>query len=253
MFKHIAIVSTFAMLMMAAVTAQGQTSDYRTLFTFSAPVMLPGLTLPAGTYVFRLADPNSSRKVINVLSADGKRSLAMLHTIPNRLLRAPQDPEVAFMEAAAGGPLPIKTWWYPGTAIGYEFIYPRSQALTLAKITSEPVLTTNTESTDLETAELARITASGPAAPVVVDDNAAPIAAASGRVQRGEIVVDAGVAPEGQQARADQGPVGPEARTRLPQTASPLPTVALLGGAALVTGFGMLFWRRRTLPITRGQ
>ena len=247
MFKHIAIVSTFAMFMMAAVTAQGQTSDYRTLFTFSAPVMLPGLTLPAGTYVFRLADPNSSRKVINVLSADGKRSLAMLHTIPNRLLKAPQDPEVAFMEAAAGGPLPIKTWWYPGKAIGYEFIYPRSQALTLAKITSEPVLTTNTESTDLETADLARITASGPAAPVVVDENSAPIAIATERVQRGEIVADAGVAPAGQQARADQEPVRQEARTRLPQTASPIATVALSGGAALVAGFGLMFWRRRTM------
>ncbi len=252
MFKHIAMLSTFGMLMVAAVTAQGQTSDYRTLFTFSAPVMLPGLTLPAGTYVFRLADPNSSRKVINVLSADGKRSLAMLHTIPNRLLRAPQDPEVAFMETAAGGPLPIKTWWYPGKAIGYEFIYPRSQALTLTKVTSEPVLTTNTESTDLETAELARITAAGAAAPVVVDDPS-PIAIPTERVQRGEIVVDAGVAPEGQQVRADREPVGPAARTRLPQTASPMPTVALLGGAALVSGFGMMFWRRRTLPITRGQ
>ena len=63
----------------------------------------------------------------------------------------------------------------------------------------------------------------------------------------GEVVVDAGVAPEGQQARADQEPVGPGARTRLPQTASPMPTVALLGGAALVAGFGMLFWRRHTM------
>ena len=81
---------------------------------------------------------------------------------------------------------------YPGQAIGYELIYPRPEALTLAKITSEPVLTTNTEATV-------------------------------------------------------------QARTGLPQTASPMPTVALLGSAALVAGFGMLFWRRRTLPITRGQ
>ena len=135
MFRHLTIVSTFAMLALAAATAQGQPSDYRTFFTFSGPVTLPGVTLPAGTYLFRLANPDSSRKVINVLSADGKRSLAMLHTIPNQLLRAPQNPEIRFMEAPANMPPPIKTWWYPGKAIGYEFIYPRTQALALAKST----------------------------------------------------------------------------------------------------------------------
>ena len=36
----------------------------------------------------------------------------------------------------------VKTWWYAGKAIGYEFIYPREQALQLAKSTKEPILTT---------------------------------------------------------------------------------------------------------------
>src|SRR4030095_7011689 len=113
---------------------------------------LPGVTLPAGTYLFRLADPNSSRKVINVLSADGKRSLAMLHTIPHQLLRAPQNPEIRFREAGANMPPPIKTWWYPGKSIGYEFIYPRPQALRLAKVTSEPGLTKSAETKTVGTA-----------------------------------------------------------------------------------------------------
>ena len=43
--------------------AQAQPADYRTYFTFSAPVTLPGVTLPAGRYLFRLADPDGSRKV----------------------------------------------------------------------------------------------------------------------------------------------------------------------------------------------
>ena len=66
--------------------AEAQPADYRTYFTFSAPVTLPGMTLPAGKYIFRLADPDGSRKVINVMSGDGKKSLAMLHTIPNQAL-----------------------------------------------------------------------------------------------------------------------------------------------------------------------
>jgi len=227
------------MLTLAAATAQAQPSDYRTFFTFSGSVTLPGVTLPAGTYLFRLADPDSSRKVINVLSADGKRSLAMLHTIPNQLLRAPQNPEIRFMEAGANMPPPIKTWWYPGKAIGYEFIYPRAQALALAKVTSEPVLTTATETRDVETAELARVTAAGPPIQVVVDENPAPVELASGRVQQGEVVTDATIAPVTQQARVDQG-----ARTRLPQTAGSVPVFAVFGGAALVAGLALLLWRR---------
>jgi LPXTG-motif cell wall-anchored protein len=243
MFRHLTIVSTFALLTLAAGAAQGQPSDYRTFFTFSAPVMLPGVTLPAGTYLFRLADPNSSRKVINVLSADGKQSLAMLHTIPNQLLRAPRDPEIRFMEAEANMPLPIKTWWYPGKSIGYEFIYPRSQALALARVASEPVLTTAADTQDLEKAELARITAAGPPAPVVVVENPAPIAVASGRVQQGEVADSSGPAPVTQQARADTGALAGQ-RTSLPQTASSWPVVAISGGAALVAGLALLFWRR---------
>lgn len=249
MFRHLTIVSTFAMLTLAAGAAQGQPADYRTFFTFSAPVTLPGVTLPAGTYLFRLADPNSSRKVINVLSADGKQSLAMLHTIPNQLLRAPRDPEIRFMEAEANMPLPIKTWWYPGKAIGYEFIYPRPQALALARVASEPVLTTAAETQDLEKAELARITASGPPAPVIVDENPAPVAVASGRVQQGEVAVDAsGPAPVTQQARADDGALAGQ-RTSLPQTASSWPMVAVFGSAALVAGFALLLWRRPQVEV----
>ena len=244
MSRRLTVLSTFAMLTLAAVTAQAQPSDYRTFFTFSGPVTLPGVTLPAGTYLFRLADPDSSRKVINVLSADGKRSLAMLHTIPNQLLRAPQNPEIRFMEAGAKMPPPIKTWWYPGKAIGYEFIYPRSQALALAKVTSEPVLTTATETRDVETADLARVTAGGPPIHVVVEENPAAIAIASGRVQQGEVVTDATIAsPVTQQARADAS-ARAGTRTRLPQTAGSVPVFAVFGSAALVAGLVLLVWRR---------
>jgi LPXTG-motif cell wall-anchored protein len=244
MLRHLTILSTVAALTLTAVTAQAQPADYRTYFTFSAPVVLPGVTLPAGTYLFRLADPNTGRKVINVLSGDGKQSLAMLHTIPNQLRDAPQNAEVRFMESPANMPLPIKAWWYPGKGIGYEFIYPRAQALALAKVTSEPVLTTVAETRDLETADLARITAAGPAVPVIVDENPAPIVTPRGPVQQGEIVVDDAtrVRPVPQQARADDG--ASAQRTTLPQTASTRPAVAAFGGAALIAGVALLLWRR---------
>ena len=131
--KLVAFLTLAVLTLSIGGRAEAQPADYRTYFTFSAPVTLPGITLPAGKYVFRLADPDSSRKVINVLSADGKKSLAMLHTIPNRAMKAPKDAEIRFMETSAKVPPPVKTWWYAGKAIGYEFIYPRKQALEFAK------------------------------------------------------------------------------------------------------------------------
>jgi len=239
MLKRIVALSAFALLALSIGTAHAQPADYRTFFTFSGPVTLPGVTLPAGTYLFRLADPTTGRKVINVLSADGKRSLAMLHTIPNQLLTAPRNPEVRFMETTANTPPPIKTWWYPGKAIGYEFIYPRPQALRLSKLTSEPVLTTIAETQDFEKADLARISASGAPAPVVVTDNPVAVAAATGRAQQGEVAPT----PVIQEARADvSAPTA--ARTQLPRTASMTPTVVMFGTAALIAGVLLMLWRR---------
>ena len=248
MLSRIIALSTLATLTLGiSGVAQAQPADYRTYFTFSAPVTLPGVTLPAGRYLFRLADPDGSRKVISVLSADGKTPLAMLHTIPNRLLEAPRDAEIRFMETPANMPPAVKTWWYPGKSIGYEFIYPRQQALQLAKVNSEPVLTTVTETKDFEKADLSRISGSGVPATVAVDDNPAPVAA-TGRVQQGEVATGGGRVTPAQDPRADER-ARTTTRTALPQTASALPTVALFGAVAMLAGLVLsLRQRSRVAP-----
>lgn len=152
------IVSTLALFTLSiGSTVYAETADQRTYFTFSSPVTLPGVTLPAGRYLFRVADPDGSRSVISVTSADGAKPLAMLHTIPNELPEAPQDPEIRFMETSANAPPAIKTWWSAGRAVGHEFIYPRQQALRLAKA---------------RTADLSRIDGSGvpPVTPAAAGD-----------------------------------------------------------------------------------
>ena len=247
--RIVALSALAALTFCVSGVAQAQPADYRTYFTFSAPVTLPGITLPAGRYLFRLADPDTSRKVISVLSADGKTSLAMLHTIPNQLPQAPREAEVRFMETPANVPPAIKTWWYPGKSIGYEFIYPRQQALQLAQVTSEPVLTTVAETKDFETADLSRISGSGVPAAVVVDDNPAPVAA-TGRVQQGEVVTGGGSVTAARDPRADER-ARTTARTELPKTASSWPTVALFGAVAMLTGL-ILSLRQRSRVPTRG-
>jgi hypothetical protein len=234
MLSRIIALSTLAALALGiSGAAQAQPADFRTYFTFSAPVTLPGVTLPAGKYLFRLADPNGSRKVISVLSADGKKPLAMLHTIPNQLLQAPAKAEIRFMETSANVPPPIKTWWYAGKSIGYEFIYPRQQALQLAKVTREPVLTTVAETKDFEKADLSRIDGSGVPAVVVVEENPAPVAA-TGKVQQGEVATGGSVTPV-QDPRADE-----RARTTAP-------TVAFFGALAMLAGLGLALRSRASV------
>jgi len=140
MLKTIVAASMFAVL--ASSAANAQPSDYRTRFAFNQPVALPGVTLPPGTYMFRVANGRSSARVVQVLSADGSRSYALFATIPIQRPEAPVDPEVQFMETPEGIATAVRAWWYPGTATGYEFVYPRPQAEWLARRTDAPVLTT---------------------------------------------------------------------------------------------------------------
>jgi len=109
-------------VLLAAMTAGAGPWDRRTHFTFSGPVAVPGLTLPAGEYIFRLVD-TIDRSVIQVLSADGQQSYAMF--FGHRVFRTDvlTVPELRFMETAAGMPPAIESWWYPGVRDGYEFLY----------------------------------------------------------------------------------------------------------------------------------
>jgi len=111
-----------------------------TYLTFSKPIQLPGVTLQAGKYRFELADPVESRRVIRVASEDGKQQLGLLLTIPNQLREPAKDPLVLFAETPAGMPDAVRAWVYPGESIGYEFVYPREQAMKIAKQNHTSVL-----------------------------------------------------------------------------------------------------------------
>lgn len=236
-----------------ASAAQAQPEDKRTYFTFSGPIALPGVTLPAGRYLFRIVDTTTSRKVIQVLDENQKKPFTMANTIPDQRRDPPKDATVAFYESARGTPAAVKSWWYPGETIGYQFIYPRAQARQIAKNTGQSVLTTKTESTKSEetkSAELTRVDANGHD----VDVNAADAAASNNNgfrdssanatvFNRNTPEQTEGVTRTPPQA-AQNGAVGSSqnqfnsrnqnnaprtTRSELPRTASNLPFVGLIG------------------------
>ena len=235
----------------AAAAASAQSPNNKSVyFTFSQPVTLPQVTLPAGRYLFELADSRSTRNIVLVYNSDRTKHLATLMTISSQRADMPNAGEVRFMETAANSPRAIRTWWYPGERTGWEFIYPREQAMTLAKNARQPVLTTarNATSDEMKTADLARVDAEGQQTTLSDNDNRTATTVA-GDVERGEVGPAASTAATrtddmtaaartgSANTRADQTPVAQRTatpRTRLPQTASSTPSIALTGLLALL-------------------
>jgi hypothetical protein len=208
------VVVTGLLIAGAADSALAQSLDKRTYFTFTAPVTVPGVTLPAGKYIFRVAT-TTQRDVLQVLSADGDTSYAMFFALRIDRSDAESVPtsELRFMETPEGTTPAIDSWWYPSERVGYEFIYPKAQALALAARVGHPVLTTEDEFVTA-TAAPALVTPTGEEQTF----EPAPFPATEPAV-RGEPV------PPSLQIA--------EARTELPRTASTFPVF-------LVAGLGLL-------------
>jgi len=141
-----------AMTILLAPIARADEWNKKTILTFSGPVQIPGATLPAGSYVFKLADIPGNRHVVQVFDKDEKKIYATLLAIPNDRLQPADKPVILFSERAAGTPQAVKVWYYPGDRIGDEFVYPKSQAMRIAKETHQRVLAYNDEGSSSTTA-----------------------------------------------------------------------------------------------------
>jgi hypothetical protein len=152
--------------MLSAPVLRADEFNKMTYLTFSGPVQVPGVVLPAGTYMFKLADPDSGRRVIQVWDKEGTKLYTTLLTIPDQMMEAKDDPVVLFTETPSGEPQAVKSWFYTGERNGYEFVYPKDQAMKIAQATHGSVLaqTGTSSSTDIASmskASVGRIDATG--------------------------------------------------------------------------------------------
>ena len=127
------------------VFAQAGTMDKTTRLTFNGAVQVPGTTLPAGTYVFRIADP-ASQTLWQVFDASGRHLLASFFYVSTRertiseVNSAHGKPIVRFHETAQGVAPALRVLYYPSDLAGHEFLYPREQAEKIAAVSRHPVL-----------------------------------------------------------------------------------------------------------------
>lgn len=107
-------------------SAAGAIADSRrtTYFTFSGAVQMPGVVLPAGTYIFEVANPDGGSDIVQVLSRDRRKVHLMRFTrFVHRAARGNLDATLGLGESSAGTPPPVKTWYPQSETRGREFIY----------------------------------------------------------------------------------------------------------------------------------
>ena len=217
---------------MCAPGARADQWDKKTILTFSGPVQLPRVTLPAGTYVFKLADIAGNRHVVQVFDKAEKKIFATMLAVPNQRMDATDKPVVMFAERASGSPQAVKVWYYPGETIGNEFVYPKSQAMKIAKANHMKVMAMNDDATmsnsagvipvEMKSAALGHFDENGE----WQNDADAPVVSPAPMV-----MAKAEPAPAPMMAKSP--------RKHLPRTASSLVLFELISGLSLAAGFSL--------------
>jgi hypothetical protein len=223
--------TVFCLALMGTIflpSAKADEWNRKTVITFDGPVEIPGVhlegwgVLPAGTYVFKILDSQSDRHIVQIFSQDELTVYATILAIPNFRLQATDKTVITFRERPAGQPEALRAWFYPGRNWGEEFVYPKAKAIELAQITNTPVLFTAVEIP----LEVARPIQSADE-PVVMELKRTPVLAikpTGEEVQLAEVVTPPPAPVEVAEMAAEP---------TLPQTASSLSLIALLGLLAL--------------------
>jgi hypothetical protein len=152
--------SAVAIALLWTVTASADTWNERTTLTFSDAVLVPGATLPAGTYEFQLADSPSAPHLVRIRNKDGQ-IVVSAPAVPIKRLDSKSDTVVKFAATDAGAPPALKAWFYPNSLYGHEFVYPEDQARKISERTKTVVLSTDAPDSDLQKGTLRTITPTG--------------------------------------------------------------------------------------------
>ena len=107
-----------------AATSNAWGVSHENYLTFNRMVSLPGVTLPAGSYVFDIANSTSTLDVVAVRTRDRRKQLFLGFTqTVERPSGMSKNTAIVFGEAQAGEPQPISTWYEIGSPLGHQFKY----------------------------------------------------------------------------------------------------------------------------------
>jgi len=229
LFKIVARALCVLMLCVLAVPrATADENNKKTQVTFTEPIEVPGMILPAGKYTFALMDSLSDRNIVQIWNEDQTKIFATILAINNYRLTPTGKTVITFSERPSGTPEALHAWFYPGDNFGQEFVYPKNRARQLAPANKIPVLSLRADAI--------------PDAPSL---KAAPLIAVT--PQETEVSVAEVVQPQPQTVAAAEPP------NQLPTTASSLSIFVAIALVCLLIGLVMRAFSKRPTDLSINQ
>ena len=112
----LAAVMGLAIVAMVSPMAQASSLNIATAATFDKPVAIPGMVLPAGSYVFAQNGP-----AVQIFDKD---QILVATLLTNAASRQDDRSGSEFEIASHGtGPNTLAAWFFDGASVGREFIY----------------------------------------------------------------------------------------------------------------------------------
>jgi hypothetical protein len=182
-------------------------------------VEVPWYVLQPGKYVMKLVNLSADRHVVQFTNERENHVYATASAVPAYRNEVSDKTVITFYEVPAGQPEAMKNWYYPGDNFGQEFVYPQGHFSQVAAVTRQTNLTAAPEVAAGSTAPPLPANVVAP-----VPSDAAPVSSEAAPVEIAQATPPASPQTEAAPASA---PAPPPAG--LPETASKLPEIALLG------------------------
>ena len=185
-------------------------------FIASEPTNIPDLALEPGTYTILEIGHLADRFVVEVDAAKAGVHYHFL-ALPNAAIAKPAKPGLVLWEHASDGKRYVRGWYYAGAPAVLEFVYPKAEAVAIAKTNEAkvPAIDPASEGRPVEIKGLSKTDL----------DVVTLWLLSSTRVGAGDSAGEIQAQRYKQVASVERKPV----IGRLPQTASYLPWIGLLG------------------------
>jgi hypothetical protein len=131
MKKYLPVLTALATSLMSSPfipSLKASDVDKKTTITISQPVAVEETVLPAGKYVLKLQEDQSTTNIVRIFDGDGKRLITTVMAIHAYRLQPTGDTEFKFYDSTAGQPTALHNWFYPGDNSGFEFRQPSKKA-----------------------------------------------------------------------------------------------------------------------------
>jgi len=213
--------------------AQADQWDKMTLLTLNEPTQVSDTYLEPGTYMFKLANSESDRHIVQIFTKDRSHLINTILAIPTYRVFPASDTEISYWETPPGSAKAIRMWTYPGDNYGQEFAYPTNlrQVAFVTPAAPAPVPAPESTLTPPPSADQQE-----PPAPQAAVEPAPPAEPAPVEIAQNAPLQTAPQIPEAPvEIAQNTPPPSPATDTSqaLPQTASPYPLFGLGGLFAL--------------------